>query len=284
LDPAQARAAAETGLTMARELGSTNWISILTANMALACVAQQDPSTAEAVLSAVMPRDQLPRSNGERYVALAWGELALAQGAPEEALQIAGHLLGSAAGTRAGEPPQLIPHLLKLKGEALMALRRLEEAVEALEGAKRGALIRQERPVLWTIHRSLGRLYHLLHREDDVRKEVAAARHLIEDIGATLDDAPLRERFINAALASLPSAKPLSPREAAKRASGGLTARERQVAALVAQGKTSREIATRLVVSERTAEVHVGNVLGKLGFASRAQIAAWAVETGLTGE
>lgn len=52
--------------------------------------------------------------------------------------------------------------------------------------------------------------------------------------------------------------------------------------ALIAQGKTSRELADLLVVSERTAEVHVSNILGKLGFTSRAQIAAWAVEKGLT--
>lgn len=62
---------------------------------------------------------------------------------------------------------------------------------------------------------------------------------------------------------------------------GGLTAREREVAALVAQGKSNREIAARLVVTERTAETHVQNILNKLGFSSRAQIAAWAVEQGL---
>jgi DNA-binding CsgD family transcriptional regulator/tetratricopeptide (TPR) repeat protein len=284
LAPAEARATWEAGLAMARQLGSTNWIVLLAANIALACIAQHDLSAAEAALSAVLPRDQLPRNNAERFVTLSWGELALAQGAPEIALQLAEHLLASAPGTRVGEPPQLIPHLLKLKGEALMALARLEEAVEALEGAKRGALIRQERPVLWTIHRSLGRLYRLLKREEEVRKEVAAARRLIEDLAATLDDAPLREQFVGAALNSLPQVKPLSTREVTKRAFGGLTARERQVAALVAQGKTSREIAARLVVSERTAEVHVSNILGKLGFTSRAQIAVWAVENGLTSQ
>jgi DNA-binding NarL/FixJ family response regulator len=79
----------------------------------------------------------------------------------------------------------------------------------------------------------------------------------------------------------LPKEKLLLPREAARQAFGGLTAREREVAALIAQGKTSREIADLLVVSERTAEGHVSNILGKLGFTSRAQIAAWVVERGL---
>src|SRR5689334_7211315 len=85
------------------------------------------------------------------------------------------------------EPVQPIPHLLKLKGDALIALGRLDEALEALQSAKRGALVRHDRHDLWTIHRSLGQLYHLLRREDDVREEVAAAQHLIEELGATLD-------------------------------------------------------------------------------------------------
>src|SRR2546425_9046847 len=54
-----------------------------------------------------------------------------------------------------------------------------------------------------------------------------------------------------------------------------LSPREREVAELVAEGLTSREIAERLVISERTAEGHVEQIRNKLGFHSRAQIAAW---------
>jgi non-specific serine/threonine protein kinase len=57
--------------------------------------------------------------------------------------------------------------------------------------------------------------------------------------------------------------------------SGPLTRRQREVADLVAQGLTDREIAARLVVSPRTAESHVEQILTRLGFRSRAQIAAW---------
>jgi non-specific serine/threonine protein kinase len=56
-----------------------------------------------------------------------------------------------------------------------------------------------------------------------------------------------------------------------------LTARERQVAALVAQGMTNREIAGRLVVSKRTVDAHVEHILAKLGFSSRVQVAALAL-------
>jgi len=54
-----------------------------------------------------------------------------------------------------------------------------------------------------------------------------------------------------------------------------LTRRETQVARLVAEGQSNREIAARLVISQRTAEGHVEHILTKLGFTSRAQIAAW---------
>ncbi|AII07975.1 protein kinase domain-containing protein [Rhodococcus opacus] len=61
-------------------------------------------------------------------------------------------------------------------------------------------------------------------------------------------------------------------------ASTRLTKRERQVADLVAEGLTNQAIADRLVISPRTAQGHVEHILAKLGFTSRAQIAAWVVE------
>jgi predicted ATPase/DNA-binding CsgD family transcriptional regulator len=62
---------------------------------------------------------------------------------------------------------------------------------------------------------------------------------------------------------------------------GILAPRERAVAALIVEGKTNREIASRLSITESTAETHVQHILNKLGFNSRAQIAAWAVSRGL---
>jgi non-specific serine/threonine protein kinase len=57
-----------------------------------------------------------------------------------------------------------------------------------------------------------------------------------------------------------------------------LTSREQEVAGLVAEGLSNREIADRLVISQRTAETHVNRVLGKFGFTSRTQLAARMAE------
>ena len=59
---------------------------------------------------------------------------------------------------------------------------------------------------------------------------------------------------------------------------GTLTPRERQVAVLVASGHSNKAIAEELVISPATAARHVANILAKLGFSSRAQIAAWAAD------
>jgi DNA-binding NarL/FixJ family response regulator len=59
-------------------------------------------------------------------------------------------------------------------------------------------------------------------------------------------------------------------------ATPALSTREAEVARLVAEGLTNRQIADRLVISERTAQNHVQHILTKLGFTTRSQIAAWA--------
>jgi predicted ATPase/DNA-binding CsgD family transcriptional regulator len=62
---------------------------------------------------------------------------------------------------------------------------------------------------------------------------------------------------------------------------GALTRRELEVTALIARGLTNRQIADELVIADLTADTHVRNIFGKLGFRSRAQVAAWAAEQGL---
>ena len=69
-----------------------------------------------------------------------------------------------------------------------------------------------------------------------------------------------------------------------KRAASGLTDREFEVTALLAQGMTNPEIALQLVLSVRTVEAHVANVMQKLGLHTRTELTAWAVRGGIASE
>ncbi len=57
--------------------------------------------------------------------------------------------------------------------------------------------------------------------------------------------------------------------------SEGLTAREREIAVLVARGLSNRDIAARLVISKRTVDAHVNHIFAKLGLSSRVQLTIW---------
>lgn len=83
------------------------------------------------------------------------------------------------------------------------------------------------------------------------------------------------------ALAAAFAASPSTGRES-QPDGGELTARQRDVAALVAAGHTNRQIGRALGISEKTAEVHVRNIMERLNTPSRAGVAAWAASRGLT--
>ena len=106
-------------------------------------------------------------------------------------------------------------------------------------------------------------LAEALHRSGDPGAARVLAREAVP-LARTLGMAPWLGRLQRLAAAD----DPLSPRE-------------REVAVLVADGLSNREIAARLVISERTAQNHVQHVLTKLGFVNRAQIAAWIERTRL---
>jgi predicted ATPase/DNA-binding CsgD family transcriptional regulator len=96
-------------------------------------------------------------------------------------------------------------------------------------------------------------------------------------------DTPLRATKPQPTNAADPASRrspALSPRRTPQNW-GGLTAREREVARLVAQGQSNRAIAAELVVGVSTVEAHIAHIFTKLGFSSRTQIAAWAVDKGL---
>jgi DNA-binding CsgD family transcriptional regulator/tetratricopeptide (TPR) repeat protein len=277
LAPERAVAALETALPLARSLGSSFWANNSIAYLGRAYRMRGDLAGARALLAPALPPGGQAHNTQERRVVWAWGELLLAEGDAAGALGVAEELLASAPGAPQGQP---IPALLKLRGEALLKLGQLGDAVVALEAAQQGARERGEQPLLWQIQAALGRAYHQLGRDADVQRALAAAGAVVVALAATLGDDALREQFLRAAGATLHEPAPPAPRRKPAEP-GALTARERDVLVLIARGYSNRAIADALVFSEKTAERHVGNILGKLGYTSRAQAAAYAVQQGL---
>ena len=112
-------------------------------------------------------------------------------------------------------------------------------------------------------------------------QEYNTVRSIITELSDSIQDQALRASFWEQVLAMLPAQPAVSAHKAIKSEFDGLTVREREVAARIVRGESNREIAARLIVSERTVESHVTNILTKLGFSSRARIAVWAVDRGL---
>jgi len=278
LELTMARRHLEQALDMAQEIGSLYWIHNASAWLASVCSGLKDLARAEALLTAAPASNDPPQTLAQRLIWYVRAQLALAQGEPYRTLAITEQLFASAAHV-VGE--QSIPHLAHLRGEALTMLNRPAEAETALQAAQAGAVTRGLRPLLWRIAIGLGNLYRAQRRDEEAEHAFATAQELIEDLAAPITDTALRAHFLQQATTLLPRQEPLSPRRAAKRTFGGLTEREREVAVLIAQGKANREIAEILVVNYRTIEKHIENILSKLGFTSRAQIAVWATEKGL---
>jgi len=274
----EARQHLERALALAQEIGSWHWIRIISGFLASASILRQDLIRAETILNAALPPDAPSQTIGQRLVWAARADLVLARNDPAQALDITERLIVSAANL-SGE--RVIPRLWKQRGEALTALDRADEAEIALTAARDVARTEGLRPWLWRTCVALGRLYQKQTRREEAEQAYATARALIEELAANVPGEEPRAHFFSQATALLPHKRPLAPGRAAKEASGGLTAREREVAALIAGGKSNREIADALVVSERTIETHVANIMFKLSVQSRRQIRDWAIEKGL---
>jgi len=271
----------EAGLTVAKEFGSSWMIGNTTTELANAHLLNDQSDRVRALLDSVPLHEAVHHTRAARRMLWAKGNLFLAENKPAEALRIAEHLLDS---KRSSQKTQPIPALWKLKGEALLALKQFKKAEQALEGAKQSAEARHALPLLWQIHARLGWLHKAQKNVQESEREFASARLVINSLGANIQEESLRTDFVQVASRSLPMEQIPSKRRREAETFGGLTPREREVARLVAEGKSNREIAETLVLSERTVENHVGNILMKLGFDSRAQVAVWAVEKGLRGK
>ncbi len=117
------------------------------------------------------------------------------------------------------------------------------------------------------------------------RKRATAALTSVVETTSALGAEPLRreaEALAQRARVSLDEAEIKVQPEPSEASRLGLTARELEVLALVAAGRTNRQIGESLFISEKTAGVHVSNILGKLGVAGRGEAAAVAHMHGLT--
>ncbi|HEX6799041.1 MAG TPA: LuxR C-terminal-related transcriptional regulator [Ktedonobacterales bacterium] len=276
-----ARATLAEALAIGRAIGSAHWVGLISSPLAR-CLAQQGAHDgANAVLDATFPPGAPATTLGQFLVACARIEVALARGEPERALMLADAF---AATTPNAVSADDIPRVAWLRGRALAALGRHGEAERSLLAAERHAHQHGARPLLWRVQADLCALALARGGERDTGRETSIQQTLAA-LAQNIPDPAMRAAFqaaasahmpllLRSALAAVPAA---TPRRSTAGAPGGLTAREREVAVLVAEGLANRAIAGRLVVGERTVETHVTNILGKLGFTNRAQIAAWAV-------
>lgn len=271
-----ARLHLEAAASIATELGSAWWTGNATADLARMHVMAGDPSRAAAILEPVLPEGE-PGNLGLRRVCLAWSETLTALGRPADALSAVDALIATAPGLA---PSSFMPSLRQARGDSLSALGRLDEAKAELLQARNDAAVGGPVAIQWAVEASIAHALWSTQR-DEALDAINRARQGIEAVAAMNDEEVLRVRFLAGALARLPRTKAPTQNQADKARFGGLTAREREVASLIAQGKSNREIADVLVLGERTIETHVGNILSKLDFSSRAQIAAWVVQVGL---
>jgi DNA-binding CsgD family transcriptional regulator len=225
--------------------------------LALLRLAQGNDDAAAAAIRRVVGEtsDLLKRARllrGYVEVMLAVGDVEEAHGACRELEDIsAGHgsvVLGAmSAGARGA--------VALARGDAraaLVALRYARQVWQELEAPYEAARVR----VL------VGLACRELEDEDSAALELEAARGVFEQLGAAPD------------LAGVDSLV----RSPAPDDAHGLTPRELQVLRLVATGETNRAIAAELVLSERTVDRHVSNILTKLGVSSRAAATAFAYE------
>jgi DNA-binding CsgD family transcriptional regulator/tetratricopeptide (TPR) repeat protein len=275
----EARRHLEVAHDIAQRLASATWMRWTAAPFAVVLSRIGEASRAAQILddveralpgSAIHVKtpDDDRRTLGERYMTLARAEVALAMGDSSRALEIANE-----------DDVRGVPALGLIRARALIAAQQWSEAHHALDVAREDAAAQESRPLVWRID-ALAGAAHLGERHRlEARRALDAARATAAELFPELEGEPAFAASLRAGVdAAAPPAPEPTVAQAAKTAYGGLTQRERETAALIAQGKSNRAIARALGIGERTVEGYVASILGKLGFNSRTQIAAWTVE------
>jgi DNA-binding CsgD family transcriptional regulator/tetratricopeptide (TPR) repeat protein len=275
-----ARQFCESAYSQAQHSGIRHIVGLAGALLASAYRLTSELGGAEEVLANLIDPEAPVETLAQAALLAEWTEIRLARGDHGAALRSADVLLAWAARTGGQD---VAPRLVRLRGVALAGLGRAADAEAALRIAAEGAHEQQAGALYWQIQLARGKLLQAQGRHGEAEAAFADARASVDALAATVPDEALRETFRTRASAEIPPPRRVSARRADKDHFAGLTAREREVAVLIARGLSNREIAAALVVSERTVEAHTGRIRDKLEVTSRTQVAAWAVEHGLTG-
>ena len=282
--PARALGPLERAYYLAHRTSSRTWVRWTAAPFAIALAMHGEYERADLVLSeaaapsalgldALRAGDADHPTLGERMLVVARAVVALESGMPQRALEIFEHRLSAESGP--------VPKIAFLRARALLAAGRGADALEAFADARVQAEASGAAPLLWQIDAYRGATLRALKHRADARAALDAARDRALALAAKIPDAAVRLEFELVIDRMAPSAPAPTQRQRAKAKYGGLTARERDVARLVAHGKANRAIARVLGIGERTVESYVAGATSKLGYSSRAQLAAWAVAQGL---
>ncbi|GHO82256.1 helix-turn-helix transcriptional regulator [Dictyobacter formicarum] len=269
----------EHALKVGKELGASLLLDVVAGFLASTYIEQRSLSQAATFLDPLCGTNLPMHTQMQRLIWYARAKLELACHKPAEALVIIEDTIASI--TSEGQEPGVSPLLWHVRAEALAALGSVEEALAMLEAALEAARTQCLRPLYWRISISYGILLRSQGRRQQATQVFAEAHRTIEELAMNISDTSLRAHFLSQARAQLPPLPTPSPRQLAKQTYGGLTARERQVATLIAQGTSNHDLASLLSLSERTVEKHIERIMLKLNFTSRTQIAVWASEKGL---
>jgi len=221
--------------------------------------AQQRYAEALGILREVSARPEIARClAGLGRIAMDQGEITLARQHLTESIELS-RSMGNRIGVIRG-----------LEAFAVLAAQE-QRPDQAVRLAAAAAALREAGRLP---SRSAARTGRLLAAADSLGPE-AIARLWAE--GSGLEASSAVELALTVSLpAAAGGGRDPSRSGASTTSPGGLTPRERQIVALIVRGLSNRDIAQELVISPATAARHVANILVKLGFSSRAQIAAWA--------
>jgi non-specific serine/threonine protein kinase len=316
-DHGAAKALTEEGLALYRELGDEEGIAAaLTYLLTVAVMGQRDDIPVGAVLEELGElKPRLRNRNTLAYLHLGEGMVALSRGDLEHSLAL--HEQGLKLFREIQDTPGITNCLGNLGGFALVrgdyegAVPLLREALRLAWESDYKWMIQLwiyllacvaaswEQPVraarLWGAVEGMEEAYGLqispmaLSLADYEGRLSLARSQLGEEAwsGAWAEGKAMAlERAIEYALSeeeerdapTLVAVPEQQPPPLADEPTERLTAREQEVALLVGRGLTNRQIALELSISERTVENHIGKILKKLGFSSRARIAAWVAQ------